>query len=49
MLLSAGLCASLLLLAARLCGFHLPGNQQGYAPVQPIAFSHQQHPGFANR
>ncbi len=44
-LLSGGLVASLLLLVARLCGFHLPGNQQGYAPDQPIAFSHQQHAG----
>ena len=44
-LLLGGLAASLLLLAARLCGFHLPGNQQGYAPAQPIAFSHQQHAG----
>jgi hypothetical protein len=44
-LLLAGLAASLLLLVARLCGYHLPGNQQGYAPVQPIAFSHQMHAG----
>lgn len=25
--------------------FHLPGNDQGYEPVQPIAFSHQLHAG----
>jgi hypothetical protein len=43
--LLAGLAASLLLLVSQLCGFHLPGNQQGYAPVQPIAFSHRQHAG----
>jgi hypothetical protein len=45
LLLLTGLAASLLLLAARLLGYHLPGNQQGYAPVQPIAFSHQMHAG----
>jgi hypothetical protein len=39
------LIASLLWLVGQLCGFHLPGNQQGYAPVQPIAFSHRQHAG----
>jgi hypothetical protein len=44
-LLLAGLAASLLLLTAALCGYHLPGNQQGYAPVQPIAFSHRMHAG----
>jgi hypothetical protein len=26
-------------------GFHLPGNQQDYAPIQPIAFSHRMHAG----
>jgi hypothetical protein len=25
--------------------FHIPGNQQDYAPKQPIAFSHQLHAG----
>ena len=25
--------------------FHIPGNQQDYAPEQPIAFSHQLHAG----
>jgi hypothetical protein len=44
-LLLAGLAGSVVLLGSRLCGFHLPGNQQGYAPVQPIAFSHRQHAG----
>jgi hypothetical protein len=33
------------LLVARLCHGHLPGNQQGYAPAQPIAFSHSLHAG----
>ncbi len=45
LVLLAGLASSLLVLAARLNGSHLPGNQQGYAPVQPIAFSHQMHAG----
>jgi hypothetical protein len=45
LLLLIGLAASAALLAAQRCGFHLPGNQQGYAPVQPIAFSHRQHAG----
>ena len=29
----------------RLGSFHLPGNQRGYAPAQPIAFSHRLHTG----
>jgi hypothetical protein len=32
-------------LAGRLKEFHLPGNQEGYEPEQPIAFSHRQHAG----
>lgn len=32
-------------LAGRLKDSHLPGNQEGYEPVQPIAFSHRQHAG----
>lgn len=44
-LLLLGLAASLLLLGARLAGYHVPGNQQGYAPRQPIAFSHRLHAG----
>lgn len=28
--------------------WHLPGNQQGYEPVQPIAFSHRLHAGELN-
>jgi hypothetical protein len=43
--LLVGLLASVLLLASRLTGFYGPGNQQGYEPVQPIAFSHQLHCG----
>lgn len=33
------------LLAARLGTLRLPGNHQGYEPVQPIAFSHRLHAG----
>ncbi len=33
----------LVTLVARLGAFHLPGNHQGYAPQQPIAFSHRLH------
>jgi hypothetical protein len=45
LVLLLGLAASLGLFLARLHGFRLPGNQQGYAPAQPIAFSHRQHAG----
>lgn len=38
--------AFLLLLAGAGSGdVHLPGNQQGYEPVQPIAYSHRLHAG----
>jgi hypothetical protein len=43
--LLAGFAASLVVLLVRLCGYPLPGNQQGYTPAQPIAFSHKQHAG----
>lgn len=36
---------SALLLASRAAIFHLPGNQQGYEPAQPIAYSHRLHAG----
>jgi hypothetical protein len=39
------LVVSLLFLGARLSGYALPGNQQGYSPTQPIAFSHKLHAG----
>jgi hypothetical protein len=45
MVLLTGLLVSALFLASRLRGFYWPGNQQNYEPVQPIAFSHQQHAG----
>ncbi len=32
-------------LVSRLNTFHLPGNHQGYAPEQPIAYSHRLHAG----
>jgi hypothetical protein len=43
--LSIGLAFSLLMLGARTSVFHLPGNQQGYEPAQPIAYSHRLHAG----
>ena len=36
---------TVLLLASRASVFHLPGNHQGYEPVQPIAYSHRLHAG----
>ncbi len=43
--LSVGVAFSVLLLLSRAGGYHLPGNQQGYEPVQPIAYSHRLHAG----
>jgi Cytochrome c7 and related cytochrome c len=40
-----GLGLSSVVLAGRLRTYPLPGYQQGYEPVQPIAFSHRQHAG----
>jgi respiratory nitrate reductase gamma subunit len=40
-----GLAFSLLALVPRLRTAPLPGNDQGYAPIQPIAFSHRLHAG----
>ncbi len=45
MLLLACLGGSLLILTAMAGTWHLPGNNQGYEPVQPIAFSHHLHAG----
>lgn len=36
---------ALLVLAPSVASVHLPGNQQGYEPAQPIAFSHRLHAG----
>ncbi len=44
-LLAIGLSISFVLLATRVGQVHLPGNQQGYEPVQPIAYSHRLHAG----
>jgi hypothetical protein len=43
--LFAGLVASAVLLVQHLRAYPFPGNQEGYAPEQPIAFSHKQHAG----
>lgn len=43
--LLVGLLFCLLVLANRAGTNHLPGNQQGYEPVQPIAYSHRLHAG----
>ena len=43
--LLVGLLFSVLALAPRIGSVHLPGNQQGYEPAQPIAFSHRLHAG----
>jgi hypothetical protein len=43
--LGFGVVFCLVLLASRAAMFHLPGNQQGYEPVQPIAYSHRLHAG----
>jgi nitrate reductase gamma subunit len=40
-----GLGFSTLALIPRLWSAHLPGSDQGYEPVQPIAFSHRVHAG----
>ncbi len=43
--LMIGLAGSLIALVPGLRSAHLPGNQQGYEPAQPIAFSHRLHAG----
>ncbi len=43
--LGVGLAFNLVVLIPRLQSHHLPGNQQGYEPVQPIAYSHRLHAG----
>lgn len=44
-LLLIGLALSLVALLASARTFNLPGNHEGYEPVQPIAFSHRLHAG----
>lgn len=43
--LSVGLFFGIVALVSGKHGLHLPGNNQGYAPEQPIAFSHRLHTG----
>ena len=43
--LFVGLLFGLVSLALQAGAWHLPGNQEGYEPVQPIAFSHRLHAG----
>jgi hypothetical protein len=43
--LLAVLAVSVVALASHLRGYPFPGNQEGYSPKQPIAFSHKQHAG----
>ena len=45
LVLLVGLAFSLGVFAVQAGSWHLPGNQQGYEPVQPIAFSHRLHAG----
>jgi cytochrome c7-like protein len=45
LLLLVGLAFSGIALVPKLQTHHLPGNQQGYEPAQPIAFSHRLHAG----
>jgi hypothetical protein len=44
-LLVVGVAFALLTAAPNLATVHLPGNQVGYEPTQPIAFSHRLHAG----
>ena len=44
-LLTVGIVGAGLLLVSWVGALHLPGNQQGYEPVQPINFSHRLHAG----
>ena len=43
--LLVALAVGIFLLAPKLAAFRTPGNQQGYEPVQPIAYSHRLHAG----
>lgn len=44
-ILAIGLLYSLILFAGKFDSAELPGNQQGYEPAQPIAYSHRLHAG----
>jgi hypothetical protein len=45
LVLAAGCLFSIALLGLRTGAARLPGNHQGYEPVQPIAYSHRLHAG----
>jgi hypothetical protein len=45
LVLLVGIVFSVLALVPRVNNLRLPGNQQGYEPQQPIAFSHRLHAG----
>lgn len=45
LVLLVGIACGCVLLHPRLARVHLPGNEQGYEPVQPVAFSHRLHAG----
>lgn len=45
LMLAAGLAFSLVTLIPQLGALRLPGNQRGYEPAQPIAYSHRLHAG----
>jgi hypothetical protein len=45
LILGIALVFSVLALAPKLLGWRQPGDNQGYEPVQPIAFSHRLHAG----
>ena len=45
LLLLVGVILSVVALVPKLMSYSLPGNQQGYEPEQPIAFSHRLHAG----
>lgn len=44
-LLISAIVLGIFALFPKLAAFHLPGNHQGYEPVQPIAYSHRLHAG----
>ncbi len=44
-LLTIGLIVSGVILALNYIDYRVPGNQQGYEPIQPIVYSHRLHAG----
>lgn len=46
--LAVGVASALLTAVPNLQTVHLPGNQVGYEPAQPVAFSHRLHAGELN-